>query len=212
MQVYRTKKGKSAFEPLCSMRKCIHSRVDRGCVLKFLITINPPLKNNSNRLRRANLKTDVEVKHMDSYVNRCKSCGIVFSDMSHEIDKCANKKPYCELCLAQKDPRSVTEQQIKKKYILTTALFALITLIILIFSFLEKSKNDSVFEYIVGFGIGYVLIWICTAILFTPILMLMKKPHRAQINREKERYKKKIEEKKNARKSEQEQPEKKERR
>ena len=60
------------------------------------------------------LKTDLEVKKMDASVNQCKSCGVVFEDVDHEIDKCTKKRLYCELCLAQKKPRLETEQKIKK--------------------------------------------------------------------------------------------------
>ena len=137
---------------------------------------------------------------MDASVDKCKSCGIVFDDVDHEIDKCAKKKMYCELCLAQKNPRSETEQKIKKKYILVTAISAFIILIILIVINWGKNKNDAFFEYLVGFGFGYLIIWGFTSILLMPVLMLMKKPHKLQIRKEKEKYIEEIEVKKESHK------------
>jgi uncharacterized membrane protein YvbJ len=144
---------------------------------------------------------------MDASVNQCKSCGIIFDDVDHEIDKCTKKRLYCELCLAQKNPRSETEQKIKKKYILITAISAFIILTILIVINLEKNKNDNFFEYLVGFGFGYLIIWGFTSIFLFPVLMLMKKPHKVQIKQEKEKYIEEIEVKKESRKTQQEQRE-----
>lgn len=141
---------------------------------------------------------------MDASVNQCKSCGIVFADVDHEIDKCSKKRIYCELCLAQKNPRSETEQKIKKKYIHVTAISAFIILIMLVVVNWEKSKNDNFFEYFVGFGFGYIIIWGFTSMLLMPILMLMKKPHKVQIKKEKEKYIEEIEKKKEFRKTLQE--------
>ena len=96
---------------------------------------------------------------MDTSVNQCKSCGIIFDDVDQEIDKCTKKRLYCELCLAQKNPWSETEQKIKKKYIQVTAISAFIILTILIIINWEKNKNDSFFEYLIVFGLGYLIIW-----------------------------------------------------
>ncbi len=144
---------------------------------------------------------------MDASVNQCKSCGIVFEDVDHEIDKCTKKRLYCELCLAQKKPRSETGQKIKKKYIQVTAISAFIILIMFIVINWEKSKNNNIFEYLVGFGFSYLIIWGFTSILLLPVLMLMKKPYKAQIKKEKEKYIKEIEVKKESRKTLQEQQE-----
>ena len=141
---------------------------------------------------------------MDASVNQCKSCGIVFADVDHEIDKCSKKRIYCELCLAQKNPRSETEQKIKKKYIHVTAISAFIILIMLVVVNWEKSKNDNFFEYFVGFGFGYIIIWGFTSMLLMPILMQMKKPHKVQIKKEKEKYIEEIEKKKEFRQTLQE--------
>ena len=142
---------------------------------------------------------------MDTPVNQCKSCGIVFDDVDQEIDKCAKKRLYCELCLAQKNPCSETEQKIKKKYIQVSAISAFIILTTLVVINWEKSKNDNFFEYLVGFGFGYLIIWGFTYMILMPVLMLMKKPHKLQIKNEKEKYIEKIEVKKKSRKTLQEQ-------
>ena len=144
---------------------------------------------------------------MDASVDQCKSCGIVFDDLDQEIDKCAKKRLYCELCLAQKNPRSETEQKIKKKYIVVTAISAFMILIIPIVINWGKSENDNFFEYLVGFGFGYLIIWGFTYMILMPVLMLMKKPHKLQIKNEKEKYIEKIEVKKESRKTLQEQQE-----
>ena len=145
---------------------------------------------------------------MDAGVNQCKSCGIVFDDLDHEIDKCTKKRLYCELCLAQKNPRSKTEQKIKKKYIQFTAISAFIVLIIIIAINWGKNKNDNFFEYLIGYGFGYIIIWVFTSILLMPVLMIMKNPHKFQIKKEKEKYIEEIEEKKESRKTLLEQQEK----
>lgn len=139
---------------------------------------------------------------MDTDVHQCKNCGIVFDDLDQEIDKCAKKRLYCDLCLAQKNPRSETEQKIKKKYIWVTAVSAFIVLTLLFVLNWGKSKNDNPFEYLVGFGFGYLIIWGFAALLLMPILILMKKPHKEQIRKEKEKYVEKIEVKKESRKTE----------
>ncbi len=142
---------------------------------------------------------------MDDSVDRCKSCGIYFDDVDQEIDKCAKKKIYCELCLAQKNPRSAIEQKIKKKYIQVTAISAFIVLALFIAINWEKNKYDNLFEYVVGFGFGYLIIWGFTAILLLPVLRQMKKPHKAQIYQEKEKYIEEIEVEKESSKTLQEQ-------
>lgn len=136
---------------------------------------------------------------MDPSVHKCKSCGVIFDDDGQEIDKCAKKRLYCDLCLAQKNPRSETEQTIKRRYIRITALSAFIVLTVLIVINWEKNKNDTFLEYVVGFGFGYMLIWGFISILLIPALMLMKKSHKEQINKEKEKYIEKIEAKKESR-------------
>jgi flagellar biosynthesis/type III secretory pathway M-ring protein FliF/YscJ len=136
---------------------------------------------------------------MDSDVHRCKGCGIVFEDVDENIDKCAKKRLYCELCLAQKNPWSKTEQKIKKRYILVTGISAFLVLIVLFTINWEKNKNDTLFEYLIVFGIGYLLVWVITSILLMPVLMRMKKPHRDQIKKEKQKYIEEIEEKKASR-------------
>lgn len=138
---------------------------------------------------------------MDTGVHRCKGCGIVFEDMNDNIDKCAKKKLYCELCLAQKNPWSKIEQKIKKRYILLTGISAFLVLIVFFAINWGKNKNDTIFEYLIVFGIGYVLIWVITSILLMPILIRMKKPHKEQIKREKQQYIEEIEEKKKSRKN-----------
>lgn len=129
---------------------------------------------------------------MDTDIHRCKGCGIVFPDLDKEIDKCAKKRLYCELCLAEKNPWSATEQKIKKKYIRGTALIAFLVMVLLFVLNWDQNKNDNFLEYIVGFGFGYALIWGFIALLFIPVLMLMKKPYKGQINQEKERYREEI--------------------
>ena len=141
---------------------------------------------------------------MDTSVNQCKSCGIVFDDAGQEIDKCQKKRLYCELCLAQKNPWSETEQKIKKKYILVTAISAFIIFAMFVAINWENSKNDSLLEYLIGFGFGYLIIWGFTSILLLPVLMLMKKPHKVQIKQDKEVYIEEIEAKKESRKTLQE--------
>ena len=138
---------------------------------------------------------------MDASANKCKGCGIVFDTAGGNIDKCSGKSLFCELCMAQKNPRSRTEQKIKKKYIQVTALLAFVVLIMLIALNWEKNKYDNIFEYLVGFGFGYLIIWGVTSILLLPALILMKKPHKVQINKEKEKYIEEIEEKKESRKT-----------
>ena len=110
--------------------------------------------------------------------------------------------------MAQKTPWSETEQKIKKKYIQVTAVSAFILLVIFFVINWEKNKNDNFFEYFVGFGFGYLIIWGFTSILLLPVLMLMKKPHKVQIKKEKEKYIGEIEVKKVSRKSPQEKEEK----
>ena len=141
---------------------------------------------------------------MDNVVHRCKGCGIVFEDADQEIDKCLKKRLYCELCLAQKNPWSETEQKIKRKYILLTTLTSFIILTLLIVFNWGKSKNSNLFEYVIGFGIGYLLIWGFTSLLLLPVLRFMKKPHKEQIKMEKEKYAEEIEVKKVSRKAYQE--------
>lgn len=138
---------------------------------------------------------------MDASVNRCKNCGVVFKDLDNEIDKCAKKRIYCALCLAQKNPRSETEQKIKRKYILLAAVSAFIIMALLIVINWGKNKNDNLFEYLVSFVLGYLIIWGFTSILLLPVLKFMKKPHKVQINQEKERYIEEIEGKKQSRKT-----------
>lgn len=138
---------------------------------------------------------------MNTGVDRCKSCGVVFKDLDSEIDKCAKKRIYCELCLAQKNPVSVTEQKIKRKYILLTAITALAVFAILIAVNWGKSENNNLFEYIVSFGLGYIIVWGGTALVFLPFLRMMKKPHKTLINREKEEYIEDLEKKKESRKT-----------
>lgn len=144
---------------------------------------------------------------MDANVNQCKSCGIIFDDVGQEIDKCTKKRLYCELCLAQKNPRSETEQKIKRKYILITAISAFIILTMLIVINFGKNKNDNFFEYLVGFGFAYLIIWGFTSIFLIPVLMRMKKPHKVQIKKEKEKYTEEIAVKKESRITQQEQQE-----
>jgi len=136
---------------------------------------------------------------MDPSENRCKSCGVVFEDVDGNIDKCVKKRLYCELCLAQKNPRSKIEQKIKRRYIRITAASAFLALITLVAINWEKNKNDNFFEYLVGFGFGYLIIWFFTSILLLPVLMLMKKPHKVQIKKEQETYIQEIEAKKETR-------------
>ena len=97
---------------------------------------------------------------MDTGVNKCKGCGIVLERVDNNIDKCSGKKLYCELCLAQKNPRSITEKKIKRNYILITAILSFIVVIILVAINWGKSTNDNVFEYLIGYGLGYLIIWI----------------------------------------------------
>ena len=117
---------------------------------------------------------------MDACVNQCKSCGIVFDDVEHEIDKCMKKRLYCEFCLAQKNPRSETEQKIQKKYIQITAISAFIILTMLIVINWEKNKNDKFFEYFVGYGFGYLIIWGFTSIILMPVLILRSDERRVE--------------------------------
>ena len=140
---------------------------------------------------------------MDGSIYRCKSCGFVFDDVDPEIDKCTKKKLYCELCLAQKNPRSETEQTINKRYVKVTAISSVILLISLIVINWGKNKNDSFVEYIIVFGIGYLIIWATITILLLPVLQIMKKPHKIRIKKEKDRYIKITEEKKELRKTQQ---------
>ena len=98
-------------------------------------------------------------------------------------------------------------KKLKKKYIQVTAISAFIILIMFIVINWEKSKNNNIFEYLVGFGFSYLIIWGFTSILLLPVLMLMKKPYKAQIKKEKEKYIKEIEVKKESRKTLQEQQE-----
>ena len=93
------------------------------------------------------------------------------------------------------------KKRIKKKYILGTALAAFIVLIVITAINWGKSKNDTIFDYIVGFGFSYLIIWGFAAILLLPVLMLMKKPHKVQIRQEKEKYIEELEEKKETRKT-----------
>lgn len=136
---------------------------------------------------------------MDADVKRCKSCGIVFDDMDGQIDECAKKRLYCEICMAQKNPKSTTEQKLKKKYIQFTAIAALAILVLLIAINWGKNKYDTPFEYIFGFGFGYLIIWGFTAFLLLPVLMIMKKPHKMKIRQEKETYIEEMEVKKESR-------------
>lgn len=145
---------------------------------------------------------------MDTSVHQCKSCGIVFDDVNQEIDKCMKKRLYCELCLAQKNPWSETERKIKKKYVYVTAITAFVILILFIVLNWGKNKNDNIFEYLVGFGFGYLIIWGFTSILLLPVLRLMKKPHKIQIRKEKEKFLEEIEVKIESRKTQQEKQEK----
>lgn len=138
---------------------------------------------------------------METAEHRCKGCGIVFKDDDTNIDKCAKKRLYCEMCLAQKNPRSRTEQKIKKKYTLVTALSAFLVLGVIVALNWERNKNDNIFEYAVALGLAYVIIWIITSVLFIPVLMRMKKPYKEEIKKEKEEYIATIEEKKVSRKS-----------
>ena len=138
---------------------------------------------------------------MDAGASRCKSCGIVFQDLEHELDKCAKKRIYCELCLAQKNPVSGTEQKIKRKYGWITAVTAFIILALLFGVHWGENKNDSIFEYLIALGLGYVLVWIVTAVLLLPVLRFLKKPHKKQIESEKEKYIEQLEVKKKKRKT-----------
>ena len=142
---------------------------------------------------------------MDHGFNKCKGCGFVFDDMDDNIDECAKKRLYCEICLAQKNPISETEQRIQKRHSLITITSAFLVLIVLIATNWEKSRNDNIFEYLVVFGFGYLLIWGFISILFMPVLMRMKKPHQKQIKKEKDTYIERMEEQKESRKSLQEQ-------
>ena len=65
----------------------------------------------------------------------------------------------------------------------------------------EKNKNDNFFEYLVGFGFSYIIIWGFTSILLMSVLMRMKKPYKVQIKKEKEKYIEEIEVKKESRKT-----------
>lgn len=145
---------------------------------------------------------------MDADIHRCKSCGAVFEDVPEEIDKCAKKRIYCDFCLAQKNPVSETEQQIKKKYIRFTAIAAFLVLVVLIAINWGKTKNENFFEFGVVFGIGYGVIWAFTAGLLLPILARMKKPHKEQIRKEYEKYINIMEKKKKVRDAQLEQEEK----
>ena len=142
---------------------------------------------------------------MADSVIRCKGCGIVFENADPNIDKCAGKKLYCELCLAQKNPRSEIEQRLKKKYILVTAIAAFVVLLTITAIHWGKSRNDNIFEYILGFGFSYLIIWGFAAILLLPVFMVMKKPHKIQIRQEKEKFIEELEEKKASRKAQQKQ-------
>ena len=136
---------------------------------------------------------------MDISEHQCKGCGAVLVDVNPNIDKCAGRKQFCELCLAQKNPRSKTEKEIKKRYFLVTAISAVIVLVIFITINWGNNKNDNFFEQLAVFGISYVIIWGFTSIVLLPVLMLMKKPHRELINKEKEEYREAMEEKKKSR-------------
>jgi len=138
---------------------------------------------------------------MDPLGNRCKGCGIVFDYVDTNIDKCAKKRLYCELCLAQKNPLSKTEKKINKRYIQITSLTAFLALLVLFTLNWGKNKNDTILEYFVVFCLGYLLIWVCTSILLLPVLARMKKPHKEKINKEKEQYREEIAEQKAARNS-----------
>ena len=145
---------------------------------------------------------------MSDRVYQCKSCGIVFDTTGITIDKCTEKRLYCELCLAQQSPQSTIEQKIRKRYIQIVTLSAFIILTILMFLKWENNKYETFFDYFIGFGVGYVIIWVFTSILLLPILMLMKKPRREEIKKEKETYIDTIENKKESRKIQMEQQEK----
>ncbi len=136
---------------------------------------------------------------MGTSQDRCKSCGVIFADAGQEIDKCQKKKLYCELCVAQKNPRSATEQKIKKKYLLLSAGFAFIVWTMLIVASLDKNKGDNLFGQLLVFGIGYAVLWAVTALLSIPLFVFMRKPHKARIKQEKERYVEEIEIRKKAR-------------
>ncbi|GAB4337380.1 MAG: hypothetical protein Kow0089_08550 [Desulfobulbaceae bacterium] len=141
---------------------------------------------------------------MKTEEHRCKGCGIVFEDLDQEIDKCLKKRLYCELCLAQKNPWSPTEHRIRNRYILCTAAAALLVLGVLTALNWEKSENKSVFEFLVSFGFGYLIIWGFTALSLLPALVRMKKPWKEQIRQEKEKYVEEMETKKVVRKARQE--------
>ena len=136
---------------------------------------------------------------MDAGEHRCKSCGIVFDYPDGKIDECTKKRLYCEICLAQKNPKSTTEQKIKKKYIQFTAIAALAILVLFVAINWGKNKYDTPFEYLFGFGFGFLIIWAFTAFLGMPFLLVMKKPHKMTIRQEKEKFIEELEEKKVAR-------------
>lgn len=144
---------------------------------------------------------------MDDNIDKCYDCGTAVIAVNRNIDKCAGKRLYCELCLAQKDPKSATEQKIKKKYILITSVTAFLLLIMFIALNLEKTKNNTLWDYVVGYGLGYAIIWVFAAILLLPVLLLMKRPHREQIRKEKDIFLQEIEEKRKSRGPEKEQQE-----
>lgn len=141
---------------------------------------------------------------MDATVHRCKSCGAVFDDDGQELDKCQKKRLYCELCLAQKNPWSAKEQQIKRKFILVTASFSFVLLGVLMALNWGKSQNNNLFEYLVSFGLGYLVIWVFSSLILLPVYFKMKKPHKKQIKEEKEKYKQEMEVKKASRKAQEE--------
>lgn len=129
---------------------------------------------------------------MDTEIIKCNDCGIAVEVGDRNIDKCTRKRFYCELCMAQKNPPSKTEQKIKRTYIKLTTLSAFIVLMILIAIYWDKTKNDNLFEYIIAYGLGYFIIWIITSILLLPVLTIIKKPHKEQIKKEKEKSLKEI--------------------
>ena len=141
---------------------------------------------------------------METITYRCKSCGTAFAEQDEQIDKCVKKRLYCDLCLAQKNPLSKTERNIRNRYLLGTTLAALFILVAFMVLNWEKNRYDSPVEYIMGFGLGYLVIWIFTTLLLLPVLVIMKKPHRARIRREKDLYVEEIVKKKELRKAQQE--------
>lgn len=145
---------------------------------------------------------------MDQDIIKCNDCGIIVDIGDRNIDQCTRKRFYCELCMAQKNPYSETEHNIKKKYIRITIISTFIVLMILIAASWGKTQNDNLFEYIIGYGLSYFIIWIFTAIVLIPVLMTMKKPHKEKIKKEKDISLKEIIKKKELRKTLLEQQEK----